>query len=52
VLIDYATMNDAKLMLIGAPRKGGGSRLFGGVCAQIVAEAPCSVSVVRPQPEL
>ena len=52
VLIDYATMNDAKLMLIGAPRKGGGSRLFGGVCAQVVAGAPCSVSVVRPQPEI
>lgn len=52
VLIDYATMNDAKLMLIGAPRKGGGSRLFGGVCAQVVAGAPCSVSVVRPPPEL
>jgi eukaryotic-like serine/threonine-protein kinase len=49
-LIDYATMNDAELMLIGAPRKGGGPRLlFGGVCAQVVAEAPCSVTVVRPQ---
>ena len=48
-LIDYATMNDAELMVIGAPRPGSGSRLFGGICAQIVAEAPCSVTVVRPQ---
>jgi nucleotide-binding universal stress UspA family protein len=46
-LIDYATMNDAELVIIGAPRKG--ARLFGRVCAQVVAEAPCSVTVVRPQ---
>ncbi len=48
-LVDYATMNDAKLMLIGASRKGGGPHFFGGDCAQIVAEAPCSVTVVRLQ---
>jgi nucleotide-binding universal stress UspA family protein len=36
-------------MLIGAPRKRAAGRFFGGVCAQIVAEAPCSVTVVRPQ---
>jgi len=49
-LIDYATMNDAELMLIGAPRKkSGAARLFGGVCGQVVAEAPCSVTVVRPR---
>jgi nucleotide-binding universal stress UspA family protein/predicted Ser/Thr protein kinase len=47
-LVDYATMNDAELMLIGAPR-GGGTRLRGGICAQVVAEAPCSVTVVRPK---
>jgi nucleotide-binding universal stress UspA family protein len=48
-LIDYATMSDAKLMLIGASRKVGGPHFFGGDCAQIVAEAPCSVTVVRLQ---
>lgn len=48
-LIDYARMNDAELMLVGAPRPGGGPRLLGGICAQIVAEAPCSVTVVRPK---
>ena len=48
-LVDYATMNDAKLMLIGASRKRGGPHFFGGDCAQIVAEAPCSVTVVRLQ---
>jgi nucleotide-binding universal stress UspA family protein len=46
-LIDYATMNDAELVIIGAPRKG--ARLFGRVCAQVVAEAPCTVTVVRTQ---
>lgn len=46
-LIDYATMNDAELMLIGAARAGGGPRLPGRICAQIVAGAPCSVTVVR-----
>jgi serine/threonine protein kinase len=48
-LIDYATMNDAELVIIGAPHPRKGLRLFGRVCAQVVAEAPCSVTVVRPQ---
>lgn len=48
-LLDYATMNDADLMLIGAPRPGSGVHRFGGgICAQVVAGAPCSVTVVRP----
>jgi nucleotide-binding universal stress UspA family protein len=45
-LIDYAKMNDVDQVLIGAPR-GGTVRLMAGVSAQLVAEAPCSVSVVR-----
>ena len=45
-LVDYAKMNDVDHMLIGAPR-GGPVRLLAGVSAQLVAEAPCSVSVVR-----
>jgi nucleotide-binding universal stress UspA family protein/predicted Ser/Thr protein kinase len=48
-LIDYATMNDAVLVVIGAPHPRKGPRIFGRVCAQVVAEAPCSVTVVRPQ---
>jgi nucleotide-binding universal stress UspA family protein len=50
-LIDYARMNDVDQILIGAPRSGAPARLFPGVSAQVVAEAPCSVTVVRPRPE-
>jgi nucleotide-binding universal stress UspA family protein len=51
-LVDYAAMNDAELVLIGAPRRGGSSRRTGRVCAQVVTEAPCSVTVVRPKDRL
>jgi eukaryotic-like serine/threonine-protein kinase len=50
-LIDYAKMNDVDQILVGAPRGGAATRLFRGVASQIVAEAPCSVTVVRPRPE-
>ena len=50
-LIDYARMNDVDQILIGAPRSGAPARLFPGVSAQVVAEAPCSVTVVRPRSE-
>src|SRR5207249_5657782 len=50
-LIDYARMNDVEQILIGAPRSGAPMRLFPGVSAQVVAEAPCSVTVVRPRSE-
>jgi nucleotide-binding universal stress UspA family protein len=43
-LVDYAKMNDVEQMLVGAPRS-----LFRSVCAQVVAEAPCNVTVVRPR---
>lgn len=46
-LVDYLKMNDVDQLLIGAPRSGSSMRLLAGVCAQVVAEAPCSVSVVR-----
>jgi eukaryotic-like serine/threonine-protein kinase len=46
-LIDYARVNEVDQILIGAPRGGAAARLFPGVCAQIVADAPCSVTVVR-----
>ena len=45
-LVDYARMNDVEQVLVGAPRS---TRLFRGVCSQVVAEAPCSVTVVRPR---
>jgi nucleotide-binding universal stress UspA family protein len=50
-LIDYARMNDVDQILIGAPRSAAPARLFPGVSAQVVAEAPCSVTVVRPRQE-
>jgi eukaryotic-like serine/threonine-protein kinase len=50
-LIDYARMNDVDHILIGAPRSGAPARMFPGVSAQVVAEAPCSVTVVRPRSE-
>jgi nucleotide-binding universal stress UspA family protein len=50
-LIDYARMNDVDHILIGAPRSDAAARLFPGVAAQVIAEAPCSVTVVRPRSE-
>jgi hypothetical protein len=41
-LIDYATMNDVDEIVIGAQARG---------FAQVVAEAPCSVTVVRTRSE-
>jgi nucleotide-binding universal stress UspA family protein len=48
-LIEYARMNDVDHILVGAARAGAPARLFPGVSAQIVAEAPCTVTVVRPR---
>jgi serine/threonine protein kinase len=48
-LVDYATMNDVDQIVVGAPRSASAARLFRSVCAQVVAEAPCSVTVVRPR---
>lgn len=50
-LIDYAKLNEVDQILIGAGSRGAPSRLFAGVCAQVVAEVPCSVTVVRPRAE-
>jgi serine/threonine protein kinase len=46
-LIDYARVNEVDQILIGAPQSGAAARLFPGVCGQVVADAPCSVTVVR-----
>jgi len=50
-LIDYARMNEVDQILLGAPRGGKPIRLASGVAAQVVAEAQCTVSVVRPRPQ-
>ena len=50
-LIDYAKMNEVDQILLGAPRSGRPMRLATGVAAQVVAEAQCTVSVVRPRPQ-
>ena len=50
-LIDYAKMNEVDQILLGAPRSGRPMRLLTGVAAQVVAEAQCTVSVVRPRPQ-
>jgi len=47
-LIDYAKLNEVDQILIGAPREGA-ARLFRGVSEQVVADAPCTVTVVRPR---
>jgi nucleotide-binding universal stress UspA family protein len=50
-LIDYVKLNDVDQLLIGASPRAAGARLFAGECAQLVALAPCSVTVVRPRAE-
>jgi nucleotide-binding universal stress UspA family protein len=50
-LTDYVKMNDVDQILIGASDSAAPARLFAGDCAHIVAEAPCSVTVVRPKAE-
>ena len=50
-LLDYARMNEVEQVLIGAARSGAALRLFPSVATQVVADAPCSVTVVRPRAE-
>jgi serine/threonine protein kinase len=49
-LIDFASMNEVDQILIGAPRSA--TRWSAGVPAQVVAGAPCSVTVVRLRPDI
>lgn len=44
-LVDYACANQVDQIVLGAPTRGG--RRTGGVAAQVAAEAPCSVLLVR-----
>ncbi len=47
-LIDHARLNDVDQILVGAPH-GAAHWWSAGVCAALVAGAPCSVTVVRPR---
>ena len=48
-LIEYARTNHVDHVLIGARGLGGLRRMLGSVSSQFVAEAPCTVTVVRLQ---
>ncbi len=47
VLVDYARHNHVDHILIGARGSSSARRFLGSVSSQVVAEAPCSVSVIR-----
>lgn len=47
VLIDHATHNQVDHILMGARGHSGRRRYLGSVSSQVVAEAPCSVTVIR-----
>lgn len=47
VLIDYATNNPVSHILMGARGHSTRRRYLGSVSSQVVAEAPCSVTVIR-----
>jgi eukaryotic-like serine/threonine-protein kinase len=46
-IIDYATANHVSHILMGARGHSTTRRYLGSVSAQVVAEAPCSVTVIR-----
>lgn len=46
-LVDYARHNHVDHILIGARGSSSARRFLGSVSSQVVAEAPCSVSVIR-----
>ncbi len=48
-LLDYAAVNDVDQIVIGAPRGAARALRSGGISRQIVADAACSVTVVRPR---
>jgi serine/threonine protein kinase len=49
-LIDYAKLNHVDQVLIGARTTSTLRRLLGSTASQVVAEAPCTVTVVRVPP--
>jgi len=46
-IVDYARRNRVDQIVLGARSSGGFRRYLGSVSAQVVAEADCSVTVVR-----
>lgn len=50
-LVDYVKMNDVDHILLGAAIRGPAANRLTGVCAHVVMEVPCSVTVVRPRGE-
>jgi nucleotide-binding universal stress UspA family protein len=48
VLLDYARNNHVDQIVIGARANSALRRYLGSVSSQVVAEAPCTVTVVRP----
>jgi nucleotide-binding universal stress UspA family protein len=46
-LLDYARSNHVDHLVMGARGVTGLQRLLGSVSARVVAEAPCTVTVVR-----
>jgi eukaryotic-like serine/threonine-protein kinase len=47
VIIDYAVANHVGHIVMGARGHSTTRRYLGSVSAQVVAEAPCSVTVIR-----
>jgi nucleotide-binding universal stress UspA family protein len=47
-ILEFAQANHADHILIGAPHRSLLGRLLGGVSGRVVAEAPCTVTIVRP----
>jgi eukaryotic-like serine/threonine-protein kinase len=47
-ILDFATANRVDHILIGARRSSVMRKLLGSVSAKVAAEAPCSVTIVRP----
>ena len=50
-LVDYVKMNDVDHILIGAGARRTAASRLAGICAHVVMEVPCSVTVVRPRGE-
>ncbi len=49
ILLDYARLNHVDQIFVGARGRSALRRYLGSVSAQVVAEAPCTVTVVRIQ---
>lgn len=49
-IVEYARQHEVDQIVIGERRKSGAARRFlGGLCAKVTAQAPCTVTVMRPR---